>query len=104
MNTNTRELIGSPIRQSVREKRIYKVQLPASTNATSPAVKVWDVTTGADVSAESGVLTGSANIQSGVFVTPLIQVPQPLRLYRVECCFSIGDEQVIRYFVVNTEP
>lgn len=98
MTTNTRELSNSPIRQSVREQRSHVVQLAEGLNAGSPSVKVFDEVTGADISADAGVLTGMAFVAAGLFTTPLIQVPNAGRAYRVECWFAHQGELWIRYF------
>jgi len=100
---NTRELIGSPIHQSIRERRARGVRLASGLIASTPAVKVFDEIDNTDVTNSAGVLTGSAGISDGVFTTPLIQVPQPGRVYRVECWFMAGGEQWIRYFRLIAE-
>lgn len=100
---NTRELINSPIRQSVREKRARGVQLVAGLSASAPAVKVFDESDNTDISADSGVLTGSASISGDTFSTPKIAVPTAGKSYRVECWFTVGTEQYIRYFRILAE-
>lgn len=100
---NTRELINSPIRQSVREHRARGVQLVAGLNASAPAVKVFDETDGSDISAVSGVLTGVATITDDTFTTPVIAVPTAGKSYRVECWFTANSEQYIRYFRILAE-
>lgn len=100
---NTRELINSPIRQSIREKRARGVQLVAGLNATAPAVKVFDESDDSDISAVAGVLTGVAAIDSDVFTTPAIAVPTAGKGYRVECWFTANGEQYIRYFRILAE-
>jgi hypothetical protein len=101
--SNTRELVNSPIKQSVREKRAHTVQLAAGLSATDPVVKVFDESTEADISNANGVLDGTPTIASSFFTTPLIQVPIAGRGYRVECWFKTGGEQWIRYFRILAE-
>lgn len=100
---NTRELINSPIRQSAREKRVRGVQLVTGLSAGAPAVKVFDESDESDISGVAGVLTGTASIASDTFYTPQIAVPVAGHAYRVECWFTVGSEQYIRYFRILAE-
>jgi hypothetical protein len=100
---NKRELANSPVAQSVREKRARRIELQAGLGAGSPSVKVFDELTGVDISAVAGVLTGAASITDDVFTTPQIQPSTAWRSYRVECWFTVGSEQWIRYFRLIAE-
>ena len=101
--SNTRELENSPIPQSVREQRARTVQLAAGLTATDPIVKVFDESTGVDISGLDGVLDGTPSIAGSLFTTPRIKVPTAGKGYRVECWFKSGDEQWISYFRIEAE-
>lgn len=101
--SNTRELENSPVPQSVREQRARTVQLTAGLSATDPIVKVFDESTGTDISGEAGVLDGTPTIVGLLFTTPKIQVPTAGKGYRVECWFKTGGEQLINYFRIVAE-
>lgn len=100
----TRELINSPVRQSVREVRARRIRLPTyDVTPSSPAVRAYDDS--APATELAGVLSGSPSVTQGEFVTNLLDPSNDHvgRTYRIEIQYAVGSETIIRYFRVVIE-
>lgn len=100
----TRELINSPVRQSVREARARRVRLPDfDTTPTAAACRAYDDS--APSTELTGVLSGSPTVTDGEFVTNMLDPDNAHagRVYRIEIQFAVGSETIIRYFRVILE-
>lgn len=103
-NAVSRELINSPVRQSVREVRARRITLPTyATTPTTPVVRCYNDATGVDIS--DTVLSGSPTVAAGEFVTNTLDPSNADAggVYRVEIQFAVGSETIIRYFRVLLE-
>jgi 3-polyprenyl-4-hydroxybenzoate decarboxylase len=95
-----REVTESPIRQGKDEAIKYHLSTtPVGTQVL--AVTVYDETTSTDVT--STVASGSAVMQNGVIILPLISALQQGHKYRAEVRYTDGTNTLEPYFYIYCE-
>jgi hypothetical protein len=100
----TRSVIEGRQPQGVREAVRYQITVkPSAVSVPPDAVRVTDETTGSPQDVTETTVTGSASVQSGKLVLPLIANLLAGHLYRAACLYSDGTSTLEVYVEIEAE-
>jgi hypothetical protein len=98
----TRSVLEGRQTQGIREAVRYEITVkPAAVSAPAQALSVTDETDGADVTVST--VTGSATVQDGKLVLPLIANLIEGHIYRAACLYSDGVSTLEVYIEIEAE-